>query len=226
MLRYRNYEVAAFPFSQLEYGGGGYIGGVDGKSVPLPDATLYDDDHKRFIAQGYAVRWKTPIRQGNKLFYFRPGAILTPIANEVRFEFGHNDSDIIGSTADGRLSLHADEYGLAMRFAFGDHPNHQRAFTSIKNGECRALSIGCNMYGSKETDEDGIKVRVVWAARLSEISLCPSGACEPAFIELIEAEDAQTLEQDCKSLRVLSNGAAYAVSKALGKLKTQLALAQ
>ena len=221
MRRHREYETAAHPWGGLEYGGTcGFITAVDGKSVPLPHSGLYDSDHKLFMAQGYALRWKTPIRQGKKIFYFRPGSIKTPVPHEVRFEFGHNDNDIIGSTADGRLSLHADDYGLAMRFAFGDHPNHQRAFTSIKSGVCRALSVGCNMHGSEEKDVDGIKVRVVWAARLDEVSLVYAGSCESAFIDVIKAEDARTLQQDCKSLRVLWDGAARSFVKALDKLKS------
>ena len=76
------------------------------------------------------------------------------------------------------------------------------------------------MHGSEETDVDGIKVRVVWAARLDEISLVYAGSCEPAFIDVIKAEGARTLQQDCKSLRVLWDGAAHSFVKALDKLKS------
>jgi HK97 family phage prohead protease len=222
MPRYRNYEVAAFPFGQLEYGGGGYIGGVDGKSVPLPFSAVPDREQCGFFAQGYAVRWHSLIDQGLKRFWFTRYSIRTPLSNDVRFQFDHNDNDVIGSTRDGSLCLHAEDHGLAVRFKFRDEPNHRRAYEKIKDESYTSLSIGCKM-DSIEIDVDGVKVRRVSSARLEEVSLCKTGACRPAFITLIKADDAFSLEHDAKSLRVLSDGAAHAFVKSLDKLKSQLA---
>jgi len=70
MMMKRNYETAS-GIGPLEYGGGGFITGVDGKAVRTP---IIDQDieHTDYCLQGYVIRWKSLIRQEDKLFWFHP----------------------------------------------------------------------------------------------------------------------------------------------------------
>jgi hypothetical protein len=53
-----------------------------------------------------------------------------------------------------------------------------------------------------------------------EVSLVAKGACRPAYCKLVDRD--ATLEEDAKGLRVLTDGAAEAFTKALREARTAL----
>ncbi|WP_063685966.1 HK97 family phage prohead protease [Bradyrhizobium stylosanthis] len=213
----RDYEIAAGGPFDLEYGGGGFVSAVDGKSV----AISAPGDEARQHLQGYALRWRSLIEQGDKYFYFLPHAIRNPMWGEPkRLLFDHDEGEVIATTLSG-LQLHCDDHGLAMRLVIGNDPARRKAYDTVKSGERTALSVGVTMRGDF-VEVDGIRVKMVKSATLHEISLVRSGACKPAFCSLVDADEARSLETDSNTLKILSDGAARDVMRALEKVAESL----
>ncbi|GMO20819.1 HK97 family phage prohead protease [Bradyrhizobium sp. TM233] len=208
----RNYEIAAGRPLDLEYGGGGFITAVDGKSISFAN----EKEEVRQHLQGYALRWRSVIKQNGKYFYFLPHSIKNPMLGDPkRLLFDHQEATIYATTQTG-LELYCDDNGLAMRLVVGNDSKRRKAFETVKNGERTALSVGVIMHGDEYVQvADGNRVRVVRSATLEEISLVAEGACRQAFCGLINAEDARSLEQDASSFQIMRDGAAHRFKKAL-----------
>jgi HK97 family phage prohead protease len=208
----RNYEIAAGRPHDLEYGGGGFVTAVDGKSISVAN----EKEEVRQHLQGYALRWRSLIEQNGKYFYFMPQAIKDPMRGEPkRLLFDHNEGTVYATTKTG-LELLCDDNGLAMRLVVGNDPMRRKAFETVKNGDRTALSVGVIMHGDEYVEvADGSRVRVVRSATLEEVSLVPEGACRQAFCGLINAEDARSLEQDANAFQIMTDGAAHRFQKAL-----------
>lgn len=208
----RDYEIAAGGPFDLEYGGGGFVSAVDGKSI----AAVPHEEIRQHL-QGYALRWRSLIEQNGKYFYFLPHSIKNPMWGEAkRLLFDHNEGEVIATTLSG-LQLHCDDHGLAMRLVIGNDPARRKAYETVKSGERTALSVGVTMRG-EFVEVDGIRVKMVKSATLEEISLVPRGACKPAFCSLIDADESRSLEVDSKTLQILSDGAGHNFMKALSDL--------
>ncbi|WP_407193806.1 HK97 family phage prohead protease [Bradyrhizobium sp. STM 3566] len=209
----RDYEIAAGRPLDLEYGGGGFVTAVDGKSI-----SATNEEEVRQHLQGYALRWRSLIEQAGRYFYFLPHSIKNPMWGEPkRLLFDHNEGEVIATTLSG-LQLYCDDNGLAMRLVVGDNPVRRKAFETVKNGERTALSVGVLMHGDEYVEIDDARVRMVRSATLQEVSLVAAGACRQAFCGLIEAEDARSLEEDANSFKIMNDGAAHKFLKALGNL--------
>lgn len=208
----RDYEVAAGGPFDLEYGGGGFVSAIDGKSiVPSPGEEV------RHHLQGYALKWRSLIEQNGKYFYFLPHSIKNPMWGEAkRLLFDHNEGEVIATTLSG-LQLHCDDHGLAMRLVIGNDPTRRKAYETVKSGERTALSVGVTMRG-EFVEVDGIRVKMVKSATLHEVSLVASGACKPAFCSLVDADDSRSLKTDSDTHRILSDGAARDFMRALQNL--------
>ncbi|MBP0116275.1 HK97 family phage prohead protease [Bradyrhizobium vignae] len=211
----RNYEIAAGRPLDLEYGGGGFVAAVDGKSL----SQTSDGGEVRQHLQGYALRWRSLIEQAGKYFYFLPHSIKNPMWGEPkRLLFDHNEGTVYATTQTG-LELFCDDNGLAMRLVVGNDSMRRKAFDTVKNGERTALSVGVIMHGDEYVQvDDDTRVRMVRSATLQEISLVAEGACRQAFCGLIDAEDARSLQQDANSFQIMNDGAAHKFLKALGNL--------
>ncbi|SPP92732.1 HK97 family phage prohead protease [Bradyrhizobium vignae] len=209
----RDYEIAAGRPHDLEYGGGGFVTAVDGKSI-----SATNEKEVRQHLQGYALRWRSLIEQAGKYFYFLPHSIKNPMWGEPkRLLFDHNEGEVIATTQSG-LQLYCDDNGLAMRLVVGGDPTRRKAFETVKNGERTALSVGVIIHGDEYVEIDDTRVRMVRSATLQEVSLVAAGACKPAFCGLIDAEDARSLEDDANSLKIMNDGATHKFLKALGNL--------
>ncbi|MBR0884529.1 HK97 family phage prohead protease [Bradyrhizobium japonicum] len=208
----RDYEIAAGGPIDLEYGGGGFVSAVDGKSIAPSDG-----GEVRQHLQGYALRWRSLIEQNGNYFYFLPHAIKNPMWGEAkRLLFDHNEGEVIATTLSG-LQLHCDDHGLAMRLVIGDDPARRKAYETVKSGERTALSVGVTMRG-EFVEVDDIRVKMVKNAALHEISLVGSGACKPAFCGLVDADASRSLVMDSKTARILNDGAARDFMRALQKV--------
>jgi HK97 family phage prohead protease len=213
-MQIERYEVAS-GWPQLEYGA---CVGWNGKTASL--AYEESDESKQYI-QGYALRWRSLIQHGEdgRFVYFLPGSIKYPMLDtEKQLLFDHDESQVISTTRRG-LVLHADDYGLAMRLIVPDTWLGRKAVETVRSGERTALSIGVLMHDPEYKEIDGFNVRMVRRATLQEISIVPRGACRPAYCMLVDADTCgDSLEDDAKSLRVLSDGAWNDLTKALRKL--------
>jgi len=206
----RDYEIAAGGPFDLEYGGGGFVSAIDGKSIASAETV-------RQHLQGYALRWRSLIEQNGKYFYFLPHSIKNPMWGEAkRLLFDHNEGEVIATTLSG-LQLHCDDHGLAMRLVIGNDPSRQKAYETVKSGGRTALSVGVTMRG-EFVEVGDIRVKMVKSADLHEISLVASGACKPAFCSLIDADESRSLEVDSKTRKILNDGAARDFMRALQNL--------
>jgi HK97 family phage prohead protease len=218
----RDYETASMR-GGYEIGGGGYITGIDGRSVLPPviteSRTPEPPPEKRYHLQGYALRWRTAIQLGdNRFAYFMPGSIPSLMAHPPKsFHFDHDESVTITTTRGG-LVLLSDDYGIAMRVIVPRTPLGRKAVALCKSNDRQALSIGVTMDDSSDVEIDGSTIEVVTRATLAEVSMVKRGACGPAYCVLIDADNCDSLATDSKSLRVLTDGAAAGVSRALGNL--------
>lgn len=201
----------------LEYGAGyGFISHIEGKNVvpPYVAKAMERGPERRQLIQGYALVWKSIIRQNSKLYWFAPGSIKSPMTGEPKLAlFNHYPGEVIATTRDG-LSFRIDDYGLAMRLEIDGSSVRQKAYLGVKSGERTALSVGVVMHAPEPTNVDGETVHVVRSATLEEVSFVESGACAPAFCSLTNADTAGTLEQDLDSGRVMRDAAAGRVMKA------------
>ncbi|MCK1357351.1 HK97 family phage prohead protease [Bradyrhizobium sp. 199] len=214
----REYEIAAGRPLDLEYGGGGFVSAVDGKSISVAQP----NEEVRQHLQGYGLRWRTIVEYKGQLIYFEPHAIKNPMWGEPkRLLFDHDESEIYATTQSG-LQLHCDDYGLAMRLVIGKDPKRRKAYETVKRGERTALSAGLIMHGGEFFDIEGARIKVIKSATLEELSLVPVGACKPAFCGLIDADGARSLEDDAESLRILKDSSANRVTKALAALQEAL----
>jgi HK97 family phage prohead protease len=134
--------------------------------------------------------------------------------------FDHDESVTISTTRNGLILL-GDEYGVAMRLHVPRTALGAKAVALVRSNQRQALSVGVTMHDCDSQIIDGVEIVIVKRATLREVSLVLKGACEPAFAILVDADGCQTLEQDCKSLRVLSDGAYVALMRAVRKLQQE-----
>jgi HK97 family phage prohead protease len=213
----REYEIASED-APLQYSQGGFITTVGYKpATPTREAKLRSTPE---YLQGYAIRWDTPIHLGAFHYVaFAPDSIKTPMLGKPkRLHFDHDESQTIATTDDG-LILRCDEYGLAMRWLVGDTTLGRKVAHTVRTRERDALSVGVIMGKSIHRNKDHREFRYVQEATLNEVSLVAKGACEPAFCQLVDVHKSRTLEEDCKSMQVLFDGAFAGVMRALKALK-------
>lgn len=203
-----DYETASGGLPPLEYSNGGYITALDGKTIAAPPHD-FDPEPKRQYIDGYALRWRSLIHRGDgKCAWFMPGSIKSPMKGKPKLLlFDHREDEIICTTDNG-LILYADDYGLAMRVVPPNTSSGRKAIETVRDGSRTALSVGVTMHGDHWVDIDGLRVKMVREATLHEISLVSEGACEPAFCQLVDAEDSRTLVESSRSLKLLCDGAA------------------
>jgi HK97 family phage prohead protease len=204
--------------SGLQYSTGGFITHVGYRPVmPTQEAKLKSSPE---YLQGYAIRWDTPIHLGSFQYVaFAPDSIKNPMLGKPkRLHFDHDESQTIATTDDG-LILRCDEYGLAMRWLVRDTVLGRKVAHTVRTSERDALSVGVIMGKSIHRNKDHREFRYVQEAALNEVSLVAKGACEPAFCQLVDVDKSGALEDDCKSMQVLSDGAFIGVMRALKALK-------
>src|SRR5436305_4128289 len=99
-----DYEVAS-GWPALEYGGGGYIKSIAGRSVTPPYAIKTSDDGKALT--GYAAIFEKPFFHNDNFKMFLPSAFSDAHKRKVEFWINHDSSRVLGSTENG-LELHSD----------------------------------------------------------------------------------------------------------------------
>ncbi|MCK1366392.1 hypothetical protein [Bradyrhizobium sp. 62] len=87
----RDYEIAAGWPGELEYGGGGFVSAIDGKSISVAQP----NEEVRQHLQGYGLRWRTIVEHNGQLIFFEPCAIKNPMWGEPkRLLFDHDEGEV------------------------------------------------------------------------------------------------------------------------------------
>jgi HK97 family phage prohead protease len=179
--------------------------------------------------QGYATRYNqlTPVHHGVRKLLL-PGA-FSPTLNSgmpVKFMLGGHDGQCIGTTADN-LWLYSDDKGLAFRFRFPDTELGKTAREIAATRTETAMSIGFNYQGASKrvcSIGDVDDVVVISRARLFEITWLFNcrGAINDAFASYEVVDSSRSLREDCYSGKLLRDGAAVGMSRAISKLMRAL----
>ncbi|GIQ76207.1 HK97 family phage prohead protease [Bradyrhizobium sp. RD5-C2] len=215
----RDYETAAKNPFGLEYGGGGFISQIDGRSV-VPAVKLERADDGK-VLQGYACFYnKAAIIADGTVKVIRPGAFDHCLSNRRKVDFWLDHSSLlcVGSTRTG-LELHTDNRGLAFRFKFPDTALGQHARQLADDKEYTAMSVGCSFKDYTVEEMEGLNVTIIRKADLEEISFVRRGAIEAAFGVLVEPRGPLAHVLDTE---MANQGAFTAVIRALQKVQESL----
>lgn len=134
---------------------------------------------------GYAARWNVvtaPLSRPNAPHLSRParferGCFAYDLAN-VGIWFMHRQVQSYGLGASLGLEIWEDEQGLA--FAFRPPATAYSLVCGVADGRFAACSVGFTIADSREEQYGGETIDGIRLAGLTEISICPSGACPGA----------------------------------------------
>jgi HK97 family phage prohead protease len=173
--------------------------------------------------QGYATRYNQilPLHHGTHKLVL-PGAFDRTLNSDatVEFRLNHHDGECLGSTADN-LELFSDVKGLAFRMRFPDSALGRDSRVTAEARVNTGMSIGFNYNGAHKEHRsiDGLDVVVIIEAWLYEITWLHlvTGAVKDAFASYENIDDS-SLREDCRSGKMLGDGAAVGVTRSIRQL--------
>jgi len=131
---------------------------------------------------GYAARWDVltaPIGRPNAPHLSRPARFERNCfrydASRVEVWFMHRSEQAVGVGSRLDLKIWPDAYGLA--FSFTPPTTAYSLVCGIAEGRYAQCSVGCTIENSNATYLADIGFDSIVAATLSEITICPRGAC-------------------------------------------------
>jgi HK97 family phage prohead protease len=197
----RGYEISS---------GGGWLTAVEGRSVAPPTfaesqtpikAEAGTDTDTRNVLIGYALLFNQVIQHDDCYMLVRPTAFKDLMQGKPRyFQHGHDNGIRVASTND-KLTLYADEYGLAFKLYIPPTALGRHTRDLVRSNVNQAMSAGFKATSIETTVVDGVEVLVVNDADLHEISLVEHGANSDAFAVLVE-DSAEWVTDMCKSMRM------------------------
>ena len=115
---------------------------------------------------------------------------------EVRAFHNHNDSEVLGNTKSGTLTLEDTEEGLKCTCKIPNTTYANDLFEVITRGDCRTMSFGMyiNKY-SLEEKEDGSVIRTITEAALDEVSF---GVAYPAYSDTDSSTEKRSIVTEFK----------------------------
>ena len=135
---------------------------------------------------GYAVVWNATSslrydKQGNpRRDRMLPGsAKYDAAASPVQALYAHDGQKVLGSTANGSLTLTPDDAGLRFSVTLPDTTYARDVANLVRDGYVTGVSFGMDPIASRDRAENGGKVREYSAFALHEITVTGS----PAFAE-------------------------------------------
>jgi HK97 family phage prohead protease len=194
-----------------------------GRSRRLPDS----EDVPTFInadgstnnqpgLQGVACLYDKPFTKDGRLVMFAYGAFGASIYHadvERKVLFDHNDSDIVGTAADGLVFANNTE-GLLYRLPLADNPQAGRVKRMIESSRKACASVGCYITDSEIVEIDGQSVQRIIRADLFEVSLVPQGAVDGTTASLVNLRDEEP------DLRDAARTLGFKVDKVISNIAT------
>ncbi|WP_353527187.1 HK97 family phage prohead protease [Aurantiacibacter hainanensis] len=136
----------------------------------------------QWALQGYAARWNRLVwlGSGGPPHVNLPGC-FTWDPEAVGLQFWHRDSRCYGTARELGLSVWQDSEGLAFEIAKPVLDARSRDLFSLLQGVGRGdyceCSIGFGVMDGTSAIRDGRRCTLIRQAFVSEISICPRGAC-------------------------------------------------
>lgn len=177
---WRDYETMARP-GPIEYGSAVRIDLADQDRGEIERLS----SGQRLLIGGYATRFYKPHASKYAecgIDAFAPGAFARTLIekSDVRLLEDHEERKLLCITGAG-LHIWADNIGLSFKAELPNTFEGQRAYAGIKAGAKCGLSVG---YRADETETKrvaGSDVRIIYAARLNEISIVDQPAVPGTF---------------------------------------------
>jgi HK97 family phage prohead protease len=177
--------------------------------------------------QGRALKFNEiiPLHRGeNKLILSSAFDATLESGHAVKLLFGDHNGPCVGST-DDNLELYRNDDALFFRFTFPDTELGRKGRTIAESKKPTTLSVGFEYNRAVKSMQKyrGLDVMVVSHAWLYEISWLTTqrGADEHAFASY-ENIDGTSLEEDCQSGKLMVDGAAVNMRRALQRLSRVL----
>ena len=187
----RDYECASRWPDGMEFGDAVSIG-----FSPPVDRKFAGPEDVRLI-EGYATRYNKVHPFGDYLDVFRPGVFARSLLKNtnIRFLEDHDEGKLLATTADGSLKLTSDAKGLSFQARIPNATEAQvRAIKSIEVNGKACMSVGYRVISSEMHRMEGVDVRLINDASLSEISLVKAGAVKEAFAYLVKSDGRSTFD--------------------------------
>ena len=107
---------------------------------------------------------------------------------DVRLLEDHQERKLLGITG-ANLHVWADDIGLSFKAELPDSDEGQRVYAAIKAGSKCGLSVGYRAVEAETKQIAGFDVRIIYAARLSEISIVEKPAVPGTFAVCLKDDE-------------------------------------
>jgi HK97 family phage prohead protease len=127
---------------------------------------------------GYAIVFGvTSSDRGGYVVRFKPGSAVP--ADEVQALYCHDNSKIVGTTANGTLRLSPDQYGVKVEIDVPDTTTGRDVAELVINKYVRGMSFGLIDGDYTEVSENGQTIREFSRFIYDEVTITPI----PAFVQ-------------------------------------------
>lgn len=177
---WRDYETMARP-GPIEYGAAVRIDLADQDRGEIERLSR----GQRLLIGGYATRFYKPHASQYAecgIDVFAPGAFARTLLekSDVRLLEDHEERKLLGITG-ASLHVWADNIGLSFKAELPNTFEGQRVYAGIKAGAKCGLSVGYRADEAETKRIAGSDVRIIYAARLNEVSIVQTPAVPGTF---------------------------------------------
>jgi HK97 family phage prohead protease len=157
-------------------------------SAPVSFKVSEDRGVPRYL-KGIACRYNKVHAYKGGYDVFEPGCFAKTLVkgSTVRFLDGHDEANLFATSNGGGLELFSDSVCLSFAVTLPDSSAADELYRNVKSGQRREMSCGYLVEESHEKTFEGVKVRLITAARLNEISVVEHAAVPQTFVEIAKS---------------------------------------
>jgi HK97 family phage prohead protease len=156
------------------------------------------DVEPRFCIEGLGLEFDSLIvNKVGETILFEPTSFDKYFATGRRPEMwlGHDKDRVVGSN----VELCILDEGIAFRFQLPDTARGTDVKDMVLSGEQTSISVGFTQLSAHDEVHFGHTVTHIDEAEIREVSVVPVGACENAFVRLIDANHEPPLHESVNS---------------------------
>jgi HK97 family phage prohead protease len=155
---------------------------------PAPDPVEEQAEGEEVLTlSGYAVVWGVNSDEGSPR-RFDKGNVSYPTDRPVLCLYNHDDSNVLGSTANNTLKIEPDDYGIKVTCTLPGTTLAEDVYELVEDRYVSGMS--CGYFETAATDENGIHIPTIV---IDEFSICPVPAFISTSVDVLEA-DSQDFE--------------------------------
>lgn len=167
-------------------------------SAPMSFKAGVGQEPVRYL-KGVACRYNKVHAYKGGYDVFEPGCFAKTLVkgSTVRFLDGHDEANLVATNNGGGLELLSDAVCLSFAVTLPESNAADELYRNVKSGRRREMSCGYLVEESHEKTFDGVKVRLITAARLNEISVVDRAVVPQTYVEI--AKSLPTLDRKTAS---------------------------